>query len=177
MKTIRIVIFFLACINLSARFIAPADDPTKANGPDMENPQNVMFQHSQNIFPNDKPTIRYFQTNDGSLINGIYDQATQKAQTDRHSYTNVIQINGTQQAPNMNDKNQYTDQKGKLLEYVGIFNEYNENQGETQIFYLFGQISGTKQSSITTDTMQNNAQPLINYYSYSAENDGYPGVN
>lgn len=166
----------LFAITFLARLIH-ANDPTRADGPDMESPHNPMFKHSQNIFPNDNPAIIYFQASDNSLNNGIYNKRTQKATTDQHSYNKVVLINGTKKAPQLTTQNQYKDQKGNLLESIGIFNAYNENDGQSQIYYLFGKLTGKINNPGKINIIQNNAQPLIDFNSFSAENDGYPGIN
>lgn len=183
MKKIYIIpFFFLYITNIQIKAsnmdLVINKDATRANGTDMQNPKNIMFEHSLNIYPNDNPAIRYFQANDGSMNNGVYNKTTGNASTDLHIYSDVILINGTKQTPKLNDKNQYKDQKGNLLESVGIFNEYNENDGESQMYYLFGKIALKKENKdIQTNLIQNNAQPKIDFYSYSADNDGYPGIN
>lgn len=166
----------LLLIITAARSIQ-TNDPTRAKGFDMESPHNIMFNHSQNIFPNDNPAIIYFQASDNSLNNGIYDKKKQKAITDQHIYNNIIMINGTKKTPQLTHENQYQDQKGNLLDSVGIFNTYNENDGESQIYYLFGNLIEKIKNPVHTNIIQNNAQPLIDFNSFSADNDGYPGIN
>lgn len=176
LKKIELLIFLIA-LQSTLQTIDPTtyDDPTKADGPDMESPQNAMFNHSQNIFPNDNPAIRYFQANDGSLHNGIYNIMTRTAQTDLHNYGNVVMVNGTKIPPKIDTHGKYLDQEGNNLESIGIFNEYGENQGEPQLYFLFGKITEVKNNQVKTNIIQNNTQPLIDFYSYPADNDPYPG--
>ncbi|MBP6869825.1 hypothetical protein KBC04_03010 [Candidatus Babeliales bacterium] len=168
MNRIKKVSFFLLFTALQGSILA-TDDPTKADGPDMQSPENIMFTHSQNLYPDDNPTIRYFQASDTSMNNGIYDQDTKKAETDFHAYTDVIVINGTKQTPKIDTSGKYKDSSGQELESIGIFNEYSENDGQPQIFYLFGKISKVKNNPTPVTIIQNNTQPFIDFNSYTAE--------
>lgn len=141
------------------------------SGDDMASPENVMFYHSTDIYPEDDPTIRYvrsdairyFQPADGSMSNGMYHNIEKIAHTKLHDYQDVIEINGTEQQPAMNQKNQYTTQDGKLLDLIGIFDEYSENNGEKNIYYLFGTIKTVK------DKNEVNNQPLFGYSTFPTQ--------
>lgn len=98
-----------------------------------------------------------FQPCDGSMINGTLHFTNKTAQTALHNYNNIIIINGTVQAPQLNNKGNYIDKFGNEYIAVGSMNLPIEDESDVNSYYIFGKIINNN----TTSTAQN--KPMLDY--------------
>ena len=85
-----------------------------------------------------------FQPADGSMKNGTYNTTNNTAKTVLQNYSNVIAIDGTTETPKLTSLGKYVDKNGNQLEAIGSYSQYSNDSGNTNIYYLFGNILDPK---------------------------------
>lgn len=102
-------------------------------------------------YPNTQSKQIMFQPSDGSLTNGTLEINNKTAQTTLYSYDHVIIINGTVQAPKLNNQGQYVDRQGNQYVAIGSMNVPLQDASDTNIYYIFGRITNKKSASTSNN--------------------------
>lgn len=97
------------------------------------------------IFDNQAPSQILFTPSDGSKTQGTYYPYQKTATTSLYQYDNVVALTNTKNlnAPdqpqfNLNDQGKYIDAQGNILDQIGSYSLFDQNDTYTYFYYLFG---------------------------------------